>query len=264
VVPPSELLGLPLIQRETVGMAEKLLGHTMSFQELEALYEALQEQDRRIEFGGHIQSYFPDEGPLSYKNYPKQMEFFKLGSIHRERLFMAANRSGKTIAGGYEATCHATGLYPHWWTGKRFDHPTDGWAAGDTGQTTRDILQNTLLGFPNGPVGTGLIPGDLIIQVRRRSGIADAVDTVKVKHVSGGESFIGFKSFDQGRRSFQGTGKEWIWLDEECPQDVYGECLIRTMTTGGVVYVTFTPLLGMTVFIQDFLKDAHKEAAEYV
>ena len=173
---------------------------------------------------------------------------------------MAANRVGKTICGGYEAACHLTGLYPDWWEGRRFDEPTDGWAAGDTGQTTRDIIQDTLLGFPTGTIGTGMIPGDLITQVRRRAGIADAIDTVKVKHVSGGESILGFKSYDQGRRSFQGTGKHFIWFDEECPQDVYGEALIRTMTTDGVIYVTFTPLMGMTQFIQDFLKDAHREA----
>jgi len=105
-----------------------------------------------------------------------------------------------------------------------------------------------------------MIPGNLITQVRRRPGIPDAFDTIRVKHVSGGESILGFKSYDQGRRSFQGTGKDWIWLDEECPEDVYNECLLRTMTTEGRLAVTFTPLQGMTMFIQEFLKDAHREA----
>lgn len=236
----------------------------MSFKELEALRDALVEQNRRVEFGGHLEQWFVDDGPLRYSEYPKQLEFFRLGAFHRERLFMAANRVGKTLCGGYEIVCHATGMYPHWWEGRRFDGPTDGWVAGDTGQTTRDILQDALLGFPTGVMGTGLIPGDLIINPRRRSGIADAIDTVRVKHVSGGESIIGFKSYDQGRRSFQGTGKHWIWFDEECPTDVYGEALIRTMTTDGVMMVTFTPLLGMTGFIQDFLKEAHKEAEAHV
>jgi len=233
----------------------------LSYKELEALNVALDEQLRRKEFGGHLK-YFPDEGPFRYQNYPKHIEFFNAGSDCFERLFMAANRVGKSLAGGFEATCHATGIYPHWWEGKVFDEPTEGWVAGDTGQTTRDILQDILLGFPSGVLGTGLIPGDLITQVRRRSGIADAVDTVKVRHVSGGDSIIGFKSFDQGRRSFQGTGKHYIWLDEECPQPVYGECLTRTMTTNGIVYVTFTPLNGMTKFIQDFMKQYHEQGED--
>lgn len=234
----------------------------LSHAKLEYLRDALKEQLRRQKEGGHLRRYFLDEGPFRYEKYPKHLDFFKLGAMHRERLFMAANRVGKSVAGGFESTCHLTGIYPHWWEGRRFDGPTDGWAAGDTGQTTRDILQNELLGFPNGPVGTGLIPAELITQVRRRSGIADAIDTVKVRHVSGGESILGFKSYDQGRRSFQGTGKHFIWLDEECPQPVYGECIIRTMTTNGIIYVTFTPLMGMTAFIQDFLHEAHKGAPE--
>jgi phage terminase large subunit-like protein len=40
--------------------------------------------------------------------------------------------------------------------------------------------------------------------------------------------------------------------------DVYGECLIRTMTTRGVVYVTFTPLMGITPFVQEFLDAARR------
>jgi len=119
-----------------------------------------------------------------------------------------------------------------------------------------------LLGFPGGDFGTGLIPGDLIINPRRRSGIPDAIDTVRIRHVNGGESLLGFKSYDQGRRSFQGTGKHAIWFDEECPEDVYGEALIRTMTTGGCIFVTFTPLQGMTMFIQNFMKDAFRESEE--
>jgi phage terminase large subunit-like protein len=236
------------------------MGNVISYAEMETLKLALEEQQRRKEFGGHLQQWFLDEGPFRYTAYPKHVEFFKQGAVNNERLFMAANRVGKSIGGAYEATCHLTGLYPHWWEGKRFNGPTEGWAAGDTGQTTRDILQDVLLGFPTGVLGTGMIPGDLITQVRRRSGIADAIDTVKVRHVTGGTSILGFKSYDQGRRSFQGTGKDFIWLDEECPQDVYGECIIRTMTTSGVVYVTFTPLSGQTKFIQDFLKMATLES----
>lgn len=172
---------------------------------------------------------------------------------------MAANRVGKTVGGAFESTCHATGLYPTWWEGRVFDHPTDGWCAGDTGQTTRDILQLELLGDP---FGTGMIPGHLIEKITMRPGIPGAVETVKIKHKNGGLSTISFKSFDQGRRSFQGTAKHWVWLDEECPEDVYNECVVRTMTTNGIVYVTFTPLKGMTMFVQQFMKAANEDNEE--
>jgi phage terminase large subunit-like protein len=108
-----------------------------------------------------------------------------------------------------------------------------------------------------------MIPANLLGKVVNRSGIPDAIDTVKVKHVSGGWSTLGFKSFDQKRKSFQGTGKHVVWLDEECPQDVYSEAIVRTMTTKGIIYVTFTPLQGLTKFIQDYRKASESEDGEF-
>jgi phage terminase large subunit-like protein len=71
--------------------------------------------------------------------------------------------------------------------------------------------------------------------------------------VSGGKSRLVFKSYDQGRESFQGTEQHMIWLDEECHLDVFTECLTRTMTTDGLVLLTFTPLQGMTDIVRLFL-----------
>lgn len=34
-----------------------------------------------------------------YRPYPKQMKFHAAGAVHRERLLMAANQVGKTLAG---------------------------------------------------------------------------------------------------------------------------------------------------------------------
>jgi hypothetical protein len=57
----------------------------------------------------------------SYKPYRKQKEFHH--SQARERLFEAGNQLGKTLAGGMEVAFHATGKYPSWWQGRRFDRP---------------------------------------------------------------------------------------------------------------------------------------------
>jgi hypothetical protein len=61
--------------------------------------------------------FFPDAGPFARDHYPKQVEFFAAGARYKERLFMAANRVGKSEAGAYEVTCHLTGQYPDWWGG---------------------------------------------------------------------------------------------------------------------------------------------------
>src|SRR5690606_10289136 len=175
------------------------------------------------------------------EKYQKHLEFFKASRDYRELCFMAANRVGKTIGGAYALTCYLTGLYPDWWPGRRFDHPVRVWAAGKTNETTRDIVQAAMLGEiafegqRKTVTGTGMIPGHLLAPPSWKQGVQDLVDTIKVRHVSGRWSTLGFKSYQQGRGSFEGTAQHGIWLDEEPPLDVYGECLIRTATTNGIV-----------------------------
>lgn len=228
---------------------------------LPPLAELEQERQRRLR--NKLSRIFPDAGPLRRDLYPKHLQFFAAGKTHSERAFIAGNRCGKTVAGAYEASLHLTGRYPAWWQGARFPHPVEIWVAGDTNQTTRDILQAELLGktvrqpgdSPNAAVGlgTGMIPGDAIKSVTPKSGIPNAYEQAFVSHVSGGTSILGFKSYDQGRESFQGTAKHFVWLDEEPPLDVYMEALMRTMTTRGLVVVTWTPLRGMSEVVLQFL-----------
>lgn len=166
--------------------------------------------------------------------------------------------------GGYETVLHLTGLYPEWWTGKRFTRPVKAWAAGDTSQTTRDILQVKLLGA-HGQHGTGLIPGDLILRTANKQGTAEAVEQIHVRHVSGGISVLQLKSYEQGREAFQGTEQDLVWLDEEPPLAIYSECLIRLMTTGGILLCTFTPLEGLSETVLQYLPEGDfSRPAKYV
>lgn len=175
---------------------------------------------------------------------------------------MAANRVGKSESGAYELTCHVTGIYPPWWTGRRFDHPVDAWACGTTSETTRDIVQEKLLGRPS-QIGTGMLPAHLIIKTVKRQGRPDAMESIQVRHASGGTSVIGLKSYEQGRESFEGTAKHVVWCDEEPPQDCYTEMLYRTATTGGIVFTTFTPLKGRSEVVKGFLEPESDAAKEF-
>jgi phage terminase large subunit-like protein len=228
---------------------------------------SLLERKQYHESGRVIDYLFTEEGATSptgewfypRSGYPKHLEFFAAGAKYRERCFMAANRVGKTLGGAYEMALHLTGQYPDWWTGRRFDTPISAWAAGKTNETTRDTVQAALLGKvghgdgKKGFTGTGTVRRDCLGGVTWRSGVADLADKVRVKHVSGGWSELGFKAYHQGRGSFEGTALHVIWTDEEVPIDVYGECLIRTATTNGILLLTFTPLAGLTETVLEFL-----------
>lgn len=189
--------------------------------------------------------------PIVDAHVPGTNTYFAGGVVH--------HNTGKTFGmGGYETVCHLTGLYPDWWPGRRFDHPINAWAAGDWNETTRDIIQATLCGkvaydgSRRTVDGTGLIPGDLIGDLAWKQGVPNLLDSMAVKHVSGDWSWLGLKSFQQGRGSFQGTARDLIWLDEEPPADVYTECLTRTATTNGMVIMTFTPLQGYSEVVRSF------------
>lgn len=190
-----------------------------------------------------------------YRPYARQMEFHAAGGRHRERLLMAGNQLGKTYCGASEVAMHLTGMYPGWWPGRRWDRPTRWWAGSKTGEVTRDGAQRYLVGEPKDETqwGTGMVPRAQLIDWGRRQGIADALDNLTVRHVTGGISTLGFKSYDQGRQKWQGETLDGVWLDEEPPMDIYMEALTRTNATGGIVMITFTPLLGMSSVVSMFL-----------
>lgn len=225
----------------------------LSLPPLEAL-EA--EQRRRNQL--KLERMFPDAGPLRRELYGQHLKFFEAGAGYSERLFLAANRVGKTTAGAYETALHLTGRYPHWWRGRRFSGPILAWAGGDTSKTTRDIQQLELCGPPD-DFGSGMLPGECIVDTKTKQGIPDALEIVYVRHVSGKCSRLLFKSYDQGRKSWQGTKPQVIWADEEPPADVWAEIQMRLMSTvpgeaGGLAYLTFTPLEGWTEVVSSFLR----------
>lgn len=227
---------------------------SMSYSERRELERRLADVQRRKR-RRKIDSFYPDQGPLRRELYPKHVAFFAAGADHGERGVVAANRVGKSEGiGAYEMALHLTGDYPHWWIGRRFDRPIDAIAAGDTGTTTRDIVQNKLLGSWVDK-GTGMIPGDKLGRVVPKQGVAEGADRAYVRHVSGGWSVVQFRSYDQKREAFQGTERHVIWCDEEPPEDIYVECVLRTMTTKGIVLCTFTPLNGATDIVMAFLNE---------
>ena len=194
-----------------------------------------------------------------YKPYPKQIEFHTAGSFKRERLFMAGNRLGKTYSGGNEVAFHCTGLYPDWWEGWTSPKAVRGWVGSVTSELTRDGAQRILLG-PVGQWGTGCIPKECILDIKRARGVPDAVETVLIKHLASGDtSQITFKAYSDGRESWQAEELDFIWFDEEPPVDIYIEGITRTNNTMGPVFLTFTPLLGMSDVVMRFTDKPHPD-----
>lgn len=197
----------------------------------------------------------------SYRPYSKQRDFH--ANAAREVLFMAGNQLGKTVAGAAEMAMHLTGEYPDWWVGHRFVKPITALAGSESYELTRDGVQRLLIGPPADEAewGTGYIPARAIEARTRRMGVSNALDSVTVKHASGGNSTLLFKAYEQGRGKWQANTVDYVWFDEEPPEDVYFEGITRTNATRGLIRLTFTPLKGMSSVVARYLLEDSPDRA---
>lgn len=217
-----------------------------------------------------------------YQPYRWQQDFHAASVTSPERMLMAANRVGKTMSAGAEVALHMTGEYdrlskiirypeklpngekhpnggelvwPEGWQGRRFDKPTLVWTGSPTNETSRDIVQNELLGGLGEKLGTGWIPRRCLVGTpqTRQAGVKNVIDTFTVRHASGGISTCSLKTYEQGWQKWQGTAPHVVWMDEE-PDDykIFSEAQTRILTSQGILLVTFTPLSGMTELVEHF------------
>lgn len=170
------------------------------------------------------------------KKHKKQLAFHR--SKKRNRWVFGGNRSGKTECGAAECIYLARGVHPY----RKNKPDVFGWVVSPTAQVQRDVAQKKILHY---------LRPDWIADIVMTSGRKDApaagiIDQIYVKNVFGGISVIGFKSCDQGRERFQGSSLDFVWFDEEPPEDIYDECRMRVLDKRGDIFGTMTPLKGLT------------------
>ncbi len=214
---------------------------------LEAILKIENEQKRRRE--RPINKY--NTGEIVHQ---KQLDFHKCPK--RNRWVFGGNRSGKTECGAVESIYMARGIHPY----RKNRKDVFGWVVSLSKEVQRDVAQSKILKY---------LPREWISEIIMSAGRKDApengiIDQIKIKNVFGGISTIGFKSCDQGREKFQGSSLDFVWFDEEPPEDVYRECKMRVIDKQGDIFGTMTPLKGLT-FIYDeiFLNRANSPDVWY-
>ena len=185
------------------------------------------------------------DSPLNRYNtgeivHQKQVAFHKCQK--RNRWVFGGNRSGKTECGAVESIYIARGNHPY----RQNRKDVFGWVVSLSREVQRDVAQSKILKY---------LPKEWIAEIIMSSGRKDSpesgiIDQIKIKNVFGGISTIGFKSCDQGREKFQGSSLDFVWFDEEPPEDVYRECKMRVIDKRGDIFGTMTPLKGLT-FVYD-------------
>lgn len=199
------------------------------------------EQKRRAE-SDYLSKYNAGE-----KVHLKQLAFHKCKK--KNRWVFGGNRSGKTECGAVETVYMARGIHPY----RENRKDVFGWVVSLTSQVQRDVAQAKVLHY---------LDSRWIVDITMTSGKRDSpeygvIDQIRVKNIFGGISTIGFKSCDQGREKFQGSSLDFVWFDEEPPEDIYYECRMRVLDKCGDVFGTMTPLKGLTFIYDEIYLNSH-------
>jgi phage terminase large subunit-like protein len=196
--------------------------------------------------------------------YPWQREFNANTAAFFQVCLIAANRIGKTYTGTYIDAVHALGDYPAGWEGHTFEHAPLIWCLGYSGEKCRDLLQEPIVGKKDGTAFKGgLIPPEHIKDYESMAGTPNALRTVYVRQIGGGDvqgsdAVIQFWSYSQGQHALMGDSVDWFHIDEE-PRDaaIFPQVLTRTATgdkgRGGRGILTFTPENGRTDLVIQFM-----------
>ncbi len=161
------------------------------------------------------------------------------------RIFLGGNRSGKTVGGAIEALYHLRGEHPH----KRipWDLPLRGRGVA---VDIEDGLKKIML-----PEIAKWIPPSLLVN----GSWEDSYDKQsRILYCSNG-SIMDFLTYEQDAEKHAGTSRHFIWFDEEPPKHIYNENALRLVDTGGIWWMTMTPLLGLTWIYEQYYRPQFEE-----
>lgn len=172
-----------------------------------------------------------DDPIFLFEPHRGQTAFIKsvLNGDKDEDWFLAANRSGKSDAGAYIGASLARfgdqSDRPRYVGGQGSsvqvrDRATSGWVSALTHNLSNSTIQPKYFDNDMLPPGQGHRP---FIPSREIERWDKENNSIKLKN----GSIIEFKSADSGRKKYQGAEKDWIHFDEEHPEDIYEESVIR-------------------------------------
>lgn len=196
--------------------------------------------------------YHYNTGKIIHK---KQVEFHK--SLKKNRWVFGGNRTGKTECGAVETIWLSLGIHPY----RPNKEKTECWVVSLSNRVQKEVAQAKILKY---------LPKSKIVDIIMSDGKKSApengvIECIIVKNVFGNYSKIWFKSCEEGREKFQGTSLDFVWFDEEPPEDIYKECKMRVLDKCGEIFGTMTPLKGLTfIYNEIYLNESHDDEVFYI
>lgn len=178
---------------------------------------------KKISISPNINNYVP---------HPKQIKYHSSNAA--TRLYIGGNRSGKTTGGIVEDLWWLTGQH-------RYLQTPD--------PTYRPVMGRLVsVDFLNGiskiiiPKLKQWLPPS---QLKGGSWYDAYSASERVLTLENG-SQLELMSYDQDLDKFAGTDRDFVHFDEEPPQSIYTECMMRLIDRNGRSWITMTPVEGMT------------------
>ena len=179
--------------------------------------------------------------PNLYDYVPSSKQLLFHTDTNPDRLYIGGNRSGKSLGSTIEAI---------WWL--THSHPYR--------QTPEGPIRGRVVAvdFLNGvdkiilPLYQQWLPKSFLIN----GSWSDSYSRERHVLTLNNGSFVEFMSQDQDLDKFAGSSRHFVHFDEECPKSVYQECIARLVDTGGVWWMSQTPVQGMEWIYDDIYMPA--------
>ncbi len=164
-----------------------------------------------------------------YRAYDHQVPFHR--SSKQGRLFLGGNRAGKTVAGGAEMVQRLVGKHLY----NEVKRPPI---------KARAIATDLELGLKKivmPEIARWVPPSQL-----KNGSWEDSFDKQSRTLTLNNGSFLEFMSYEQEVQRFAGTSRDCVWFDEEPPEDIFNENMLRLLDVSGCYWLTMTPLFEMS------------------
>lgn len=212
---------------------------TIEIENLPELIEGLDKKDL-VELLEMTENWSSETDTKFHLYTPSDIARYFHSSTAKTRLFCGGNRATKTFSHMIEYAMQFIGEVPQSIAGTVPEHRLD---------TTRR-LRFCMGDYPNSfmkviwPYVRLLIPEKYIADVIKENGRIKAIT-----NFNGG--FIEFMQYDQDVTKFAGSSRHSIGYDEEPPEDIRDENLIRIIDTDGEETFSLTPISGALKYLYD-------------
>jgi len=180
-------------------------------------------------FGQALAQAAQNPGIDAYVPHASQEKFHK--STAKEKLYIGGNRSGKSVGSVAEAVWRLTGKHPY-----RNDLPVP-CKGRVVAVDIEDGIKKIVL-----PEFARWTPPSFL----KNGSFEDSYDKQSRTLTLTNKSFVEFMSYEQEVEKFAGTSRHFVYFDEEPPEDIYNECLMRLVDTDGDYWIAMTPLIEMS------------------